>query len=128
MKDRRRVNEDDLLLTELLIARSYGKLKRSVIQMPSRAFASISRTVSEHPYATAATAVAGGAAAYGIVKMMSSHNPDRQAPDTSSSRKKETNRPDLMQEMLPLILPIVTPIITSYIQKYLETIQPGERE
>jgi predicted outer membrane lipoprotein len=129
MKDRRRVNEDDLLLTELMIARSYGRLKGSVMQLPSRACASVCKTVCEHPYATAATAVAGGAAAYGIINMMSPRHSDREDRGRSScTRQKEARRPDLMQELLPMLLPLVTPYLTSYIQSYLETIQSGERK
>ena len=37
MKNRRRVTEEDLRITEALIAQSYSRLKQSVIQTPSRA-------------------------------------------------------------------------------------------
>jgi hypothetical protein len=128
MKNRRRVTEDDLLLTEMMIAKSYGKLKKSVFQLPSKACASVGKTVSEHPYATAATVAAGGAAAYGIIKMMTSHNSDREASGRSCcTGHKETKRSDLLQEMLPMILPLVMPYLTSYVRKYFETSQPGER-
>ena len=73
METSRCVTEEDLLITEALIAKSYSQLKQAVIQAPSRALKSVSQTAREHPYATAGTAVVGGAAVYGIIKMMTSH-------------------------------------------------------
>jgi hypothetical protein len=119
MKNSRRVTEEDLLVTEALIAKSYGRLKQSVIQVPSRAYHSLGKTVREHPYESAATAVGAGAAGYGLVKMMTSRNPVHEAQGIRVTIEKETSRPDIMQEMLPILIPLVAPYIAAYIQKYL---------
>jgi len=123
MNNRRPVTEEDLLITEVLIAKSYGRLKRSVIQVPSRAYQSLGETAREHPYATAGTAVVAGAAMYGIIKMMTSHTSGSEAQARSRAPvQKETCHPDHMHDMLLMIIPLVTPYIASYLQKYLEKI------
>jgi hypothetical protein len=119
MEKRRQVTEEDLLVTEALIAESYRKLKLSVIQVPSRAYHSLGQTVSEHPYESAVTAVGGGAAAYGIINMLSSRTSAREEQGLRIIIEKEKSRPDIMQEMLPIIIPLVTPYIAEYLQKYI---------
>jgi membrane protein insertase Oxa1/YidC/SpoIIIJ len=126
MENRRRVTEEDLLITEALIAQSYCRLKQSVIQAPSRAFTSAGQTARQHPYATAGVAIVAGVALYGIFKMITSRA--HEAPGRSRSAwKKDTGHPDLMQQMLLMIIPLVFPYIGGYIQKYLGKILSGER-
>jgi hypothetical protein len=128
MENRRHVTEEDLLITEALIAKSYGQLKQSVIQAPSHAFKSVGKTVHEHPFATAGLAVITGVAVYGIFKMMTSRT---SAHDAQAGARvmfqKDRNRPDLIQELLPMILPLVAPYFMGYIQKYLGMILSKER-
>jgi hypothetical protein len=127
MENRRRVTEEDLRITEALIAQSYSQLKQSVIQTPTRACKSIGQTARQHPYATAGVAIVTGIALYGIFKMVTSHDSSRGARGESrSSMKKDTGRPDILQEMLPLILPLVAPYIGSFIQGYLGKLHSGE--
>ena len=121
MESRRRITEEDLLVTEALIAESYGRLKKSVVQAPSRALGSFGGTISRHPFAAAATAIAGGIAAYVIITRMTSHV-------AVAERKRDMSRPDLMHEMLSMIVPLVAPSITGYIQKYIGRILSGERD
>ena len=110
MENRRRVTEEDLLITEALIAQSYRQLKQSVIQAPSRAFRSVGQTVREHPFATAAAAVVAGVVVYGIFKLITSRTSVQEAKGRSPiTVKKTTSSPDLIQEMLPMIIPIVAP-------------------
>ena len=129
MKNRRRITEEDLLITEALIAQSYGQLKQSVVQAPSRAFRSLGQTAHDHPYATAATAVVAGVAVYGIFKKMTATPPVQKEQENSPpSPQKETCRPpDYLHDMLVMMIPLVAPYIASYVQKYLGSIQSGER-
>jgi hypothetical protein len=128
MGTRRRITEEDLLITEALIAQSYGQLKQSVIQVPSRAIHSIGQTVCRHPYATAGTAVVGGAAMYGLIKMMTSPGSVPEAPAQERVQaQKDTRHPDLMHEMLLMLIPLAVPYITSYVQTYLASVQSKER-
>jgi hypothetical protein len=129
MENRRRVTEEDLLITEALIAKSYSQLKQSVIQAPSRAYRSVGQTVREHPFATAATAVVAGIVVYGIIKQITSRASVQEAQGRSRvTMQKDTSRPDLMHEMLSMIIPLVAPYITGYIQKYIGGILSGERD
>jgi hypothetical protein len=128
MENRRCVTEEDLLVTEALIARSYGNLKQSVVEIPSRAYHTLGKTMCDHPYATAGTAVVGGAAIYGIVKMMTSHASVQDAEGSKRAPvQKDTGHMDILQQMLPILIPLVTPYLAGYIRKYLGNIQPGER-
>jgi hypothetical protein len=129
MENRRRVTEEDLLITEALIAKSFGQLKQAVITAPSRAFRSVGKTVREHPYATAGTAVVAGAAGYEIIKMMTSHAPVQEAQGREqATMQKDTCRPDHMHDMMLIILPMVTPYIAGYLQKYLGSTLSEERD
>ena len=129
MESRRRITEEDLLVTEALIAESYSRLKKSVVQAPSRAFRSVGQTVREHPFATAATAVVAGIVVYGIIKLITSRASVQKAQERERvTLQKDTSRTDLMQEMLPMIMPLVAPYISGYIQKYLRGILSGERD
>ena len=119
METRKRVTEEDLLVTEALIGKSYSQLKQSVIQAPSRAFTSAGLTARQHPYATAGAAIVAGVALYGIFKMVSSHTSSHGAPGGSGSPQNDTGHPDLMQQILPMPIPLVVPYIGGYIQKYL---------
>lgn len=117
MKDRRPINEDDVYLTELLLARSYGNLKRSVTRASSDTLGSlgdtIGGTVRRHPYATAGAAVGIGVLLAGLFTVMSRGN---------ASRGRETGRRgDAGPDVIAMILPILTPYITAYLEKYLGT-------
>jgi len=129
MKNRRRVTEEDLLITEALIAKSYGQLKQSVVQAPSRAFRSLGQTAHDHPYATAAAAVVAGVGVYGIFKKMTSSQPVQKAPGNpqQSPQTESCRPPDYLHDLLVMIIPLAAPYIASYIQKYLGSIQSGER-
>jgi hypothetical protein len=129
MENRKRITEEDLLATEALIAQSFGQLKHSVIQAPSRALRSAEITARKNPLATAGVAIVAGVALYGIFKMVTSGPPSRGAPGGGRSGvNEERGHTDLIQQMLPMLLPLVLPYIGSYIQKYLGTIYTGQRD
>jgi hypothetical protein len=117
MESRRRITEDDLLVTEALIAESYGRVKKSVVQAPSRALGSVGGTIRNHPFAAAATAIVGGIAAYVIIIRMTSHG---------AGQKRERSHSDLMHEMQAIIIPLAAPFVMGYIQKYLGSILSAE--
>jgi len=129
MENRRRVTEEDLLITETLIAQSYGKLKQSVIQAPSRACSSVGQTVREHPYATAGAAIVAGVVVYGIYRIMTSRTSGKKARRSDpDSRHKGMNHMDFMQQIMPMIMPLVAPYIAGYLRNYLGAILSPERD
>jgi hypothetical protein len=126
MEKRRKITEEDLLVTEALIAESYGQLKKSVIQIPSRALGSVRETITRHPFAAAGTAVGAGLAAYWLFKMITPHSvskePDRETNQRSGSGSRH---PDYLMKVISLIIPLVIPFVTGYLKKYIEGILQG---
>jgi len=119
VKNRRPITEDDAYLTELLIPRSYGKLKHSVVRVSSDALGSVGDavggTVRKHPYATAGAAVGAGIIMFMLFRLMN--------PGGSSRRKgnnnRENSRPGRHMDIPGMLAPIVVPYLTAYLEKYL---------
>ena len=126
MKNRRPITEDDVYLTELLLARSYGNLKQSVIQTSSDTLGSlggsIGGTVRKHPYATAGAAVGIGILLFGIFRMMNNRGSSR-----GRSRGDGEHSSGMNKEILSIIMPLVMPYITRYIEKYLGSMLAKDR-
>ena len=124
MEKRRPITEDDILLTELLLARSYGRLKQSVVQASSDAVGSLGATVGgtirKHPYATAGAAVGAGAILYGIFRLMT------REPAREPGGKKTSSRTDMTMEVISLLAPVVMPYVTAYLEGYLK--KPHSRD
>ena len=125
MEKRRQITEEDILMTEAMIAQSYGRLKRSVAQAPSRAFSSAGETVRRHPFATAAAAVVAGIALFGIFRLITRQGAAREK-DTGTRERRSS--PDMTREILSMIIPIVTPYVTGYLKNYMAKIFSGERD
>lgn len=119
MENRRRITEEDLQVTEALIAQSYGRLKKSVLEAPVRALGPISQTISEHPLEAAATAVGGGIAAYGIARMITPHPSQEEGKKRHGKKKKNRRRSDPMMDILSAIIPLAIPYLTGYLEKYM---------
>jgi len=122
----RPITEDDVLLTELLLARSYARLKQSVVKTSSDALSSVGDmvggTVRKHPYATAGAAVGAGVLLYGLFRLM---NRDSPAPERSGGKK--AGRSAMTMEVLSLLAPVVMPYVTSYLDGYLKKAFSKER-
>jgi hypothetical protein len=129
MENRRRVTEEDLRITEKLIAESYGTMKQSVIQAPSRASRSFGQTIRDHPFAAAGAAVVGGIIVYGIIKLLTSRASGQESGDRAlTGHKYETRAPEITHQVLSMMIPVVAPYITGYIQKYIARMMSGERD
>jgi hypothetical protein len=125
----RRITEEDLLVTETLIAESYGQVRQSVAQAPSRAFESICTTIKKHPFAAAGTAVVAGAVLLGIFKLVTYRSAYHEEQGRSRNQsQRNTGHLDLTQEMLSMVIPLAAPYITGYIQNYIGRILSGKRE
>ncbi len=128
MENRRRITEEDLLVTEVLIAQSYGRLKKSVFEAPAKALGPISQTISEHPLEAAATAVGGGIAAYGIARMITPRTSQEEGKKRHGKKKKAKRRHDPMTDILSAIIPLAVPYITGYLERYMDTSSEGARD
>jgi hypothetical protein len=129
MVNRRRITEEDLQVTETLIAESYGQVRQSAAEAPSRALGSFCTTIKKHPFAAAATAVVAGAVLFGIFKLVTSRSSNTEEQGRSRNLLQRDRRgPDLTQEMLSMIIPLAAPYITGYLQNYIGRILSGKRE
>ncbi len=119
MKNRRPITEDDVYLTELLIARSYGKLKHSVAKASSDALGSVGDavggTVRKHPYATAGAAVGAGIIMFMLFRLMNRGGSSRR----KSSSEREKSRSGRHTDILGMLVPVAAPYLTAYLEKYL---------
>jgi len=107
---RRPITEEDVRRTEAQIARSYGRLKRSMARAPSQALGRISGTAREHPVGTAVAAVAAGIAMYGMVRLMT-------RPKARSSGDPRYGE-DVTLDLLRMLVPLATPYIAGYLERY----------
>ena len=127
MENRRRITEKDLLVTEALIAESFGRLKKSMVEVPARALVPISQIISEHPLEAAATAVGGGIAAYGIARMVTPYNCAEEGKKRHGKKKRARRCRDPVMDILLALLPLAIPYITGYLEKYMGT-NPLEKQ
>ena len=123
MEKRRRITEEDIYLTEELIAQSCGRLKQSIVRVPGRALQSVGKTVRKHPIAAAGVAVGAGIALFALYRMMTSQG----AGGRSVDRREQKSGPDMMTEIVSLLLPIVTPYIAGYFRNYMGTMFSGDQ-
>lgn len=116
MEKRRPITEEDVLLTELLIARSYGNLKQSADRASHGVFRSAGSTIRRHPYAAAGAAIGAGIILFGLFRLLGRGGSGRRG---ASGDREYASRPDMTMEILSLIMPVITPYITAYAEKYL---------
>ena len=125
MENRRPVTEEDILLTEMLIARSYGRLKQSVAQEASRTIGSVRGTVKDHPFAIAGAAVGAGVILYGLFRLMTRNG---SAGMSVAGGREKTARSNMTMKIFSLITPLVTPYITAYVEKNLSRMFSKDRK
>jgi O-antigen/teichoic acid export membrane protein len=125
VESRRQITEEDILMTEEMIGRSFVRLKRSVVLAPSRAFSSAGDTVRKHPVAAAVAAVGAGIAVYGLFRLMTRRSATREKVPV---RRERESRPDMSREILSMLIPIVTPYVIGYLKNYMDGIFSGKRD
>jgi hypothetical protein len=118
VKDRKPIDEDDIYLTEMLIARSYGKLKRSVVDVSSKTLNSVGGTlggtIKEHPYASAGAAVGAGIILFGLMKLM---NRNSSSKGRGTGGRESSSGTGL--NIVSLLMPIVSPYFAAFLEKLL---------
>lgn len=125
-RSRQRITEEDILLTESLIAESYGRLKKSVIQAPFSAIGSITGAMMDHPFETAAAAGGFGMGLYGLFNLMDSQGT---ATERASYRKEgKTNSGDAGMEIMCMIVPVVAPYLIECLEKCMEDTHTRHRD
>jgi hypothetical protein len=113
---RKPITEEDVLLTELLIARSFENLKQSAVRTTSRSLRSAGGSIKQHPYAVAGAAVGAGIILYGIFRLM---NRNGSAKKSNAVDWENSSRSGVTMDLLSLMMPIVKPYITTYLENYI---------
>jgi hypothetical protein len=126
MKNRRPINEDDILLTEMLIAQSYGNLKKSVVQASSETLGTlggaVGSTVRKHPYATAGAAVGAGIVLFGLFKLLNREGSGKRGAEDRGQKS------GMNMDILSILMPLVTPYLTAYLENYLGKMVSQDRK
>jgi hypothetical protein len=116
VENRRPITEDDVYLTELLLAKSYVHLKGSVIRASSDALGSfgdaVGGTVRRHPHAAAGAAIGAGLLLFLLAKLTGGGESSRRI---SADAREERPRSNPALDLLGMLLPFVTPYITAFI-------------
>ena len=123
MEKRRAITEEDILLTELLIARSYGQLKHSVMKEPTRALSSAGGIARKHPYATAAAAAGVGLVLFGLYRQMTGSSNKHGA-----GKKGHKSGSNMTMDIISMALPVVTPYLAGYLEKHLGSMFSKDRD
>jgi hypothetical protein len=129
VKNSKPITEDDVYLTELLIAKSFGNLKHSVAKASSDALSSVGNTVGgtvrKHPYATAGTAVGAGILMFMLYKLMNRSGSSRRK---NAREREERSRSSMSTDLLGMLVPIAAPYLAAYLEKYLGRIFSKDRD
>jgi hypothetical protein len=114
----RRVTEEDLHVTEALIADSFARLKRSVAEAPHEAIRPAANIIREHPLAATAAAAGAGVIAFQLAKVMMG----------SRAHHKEAHKgKGIGIDILGPLMSLAAPYVTSVLQQQLGKALSGER-
>jgi hypothetical protein len=117
MTNGRPVTEEDLHVTEALIADSFARLKRSIAEAPHEAVRPATNVIRDHPFAATAAAAGAGLIAFEVAKVAFG----------SRRRSKETGKSRHGVDVLGPLLSLATPYITSMLQQQLSRAMSGEK-
>jgi hypothetical protein len=111
MQKHKKITEEDLRVTEVLIAESYTQLKSSVMKAPEKALKPVTDMVRDHPMASAATAVGAGLIAYQLFVQM---RPKSAAKSQGDGKK--CGSPGVIGQLLSMASPLL-PIVLGFVEK-----------
>jgi len=114
-----KVTEEDLRLTEALIARSFLRVKTSIASTPAELLTPAKNTIREHPFAATATAAGTGLIIYEIIKMASPKPPVREVSLDRPARVMGSPGADIKSQVVSTVLPYVASYIQQELGRYL---------
>lgn len=123
MVRRKPITEEDLLVTELLLARSCENLKKSVVRTSTNSIKSVGGSLRRHPFAIAGAAAGAGVILFGLYRLMS-----RGGPSGRHAGREPASRQTMSWELVSMLMPVVIPYITAYVEKYIGTKFSGVRK
>ncbi len=109
----RPITGDDILLTELLIAQSYGNLKQSVIRIPAESISSLGGHLRRYPFAAAGAAVGAGILLFGLWRLLP------RSGGRAGEGGRSSQKPSMSDEIVSLLLPVLMPLVMAFIKEYI---------
>lgn len=108
MKDRKRITEEDLKVTERRISESWRGLKGAAMKAPGKAAEVAIGRMKEHPLITLALVAGAGMAGFGILKWVLSCS--------RGGKKRESGSKvwDMALGLLPLALPHIIGLLKEF--------------
>lgn len=113
MEKRKPITQDDVHMTELMIARSFANLKQSAVQTSRRSLRSAGGSLKQNPYAVAGAAVGAGILLFGIFRLVTRKGVVKKS---TAVERHSASRSGLTMELLSLMIPIVKPYVTAYLE------------
>jgi hypothetical protein len=113
MIPKKKVTEEDLKVTEALLASSFNNMKNSLARIPGDMVKPVTSTVKAHPYATVATAAGAGLMGYQLIRLMTPRVITREVKVGPQGEVKEPARASLASQ----ILSIAAPYILGYLRQ-----------
>lgn len=124
MIPKKKVTEEDLKVTEAMLARSFANLKSSVTRVPSDIVKPVTGTVREHPYATIAAAAGIGLVAYEFIKLVTPRVVMKEVKVQPRVDVSERGRSKLTSQVMAL----AAPYLVGYLQQEVSRLLSKPRE
>jgi hypothetical protein len=124
MIPKKKVTEEDLKVTEAMLARSFTNLKSSMTRVPSDIVKPLTGTVREHPYATIAAAAGIGLVAYEFIKLVTPRVVMKEVKVQPRVDVSERGRSKLTSQVMAL----AAPYLVGYLQQEVSRLLSKPRE
>ncbi len=117
MGTHRRVTEEDLHVTEAMLADSFTRLKRSITEAPKEAVRPASDIIREHPFASTAAAAGAGIIAFQLMKLIFSSGTPRREIRMGRGGISRGIVGGLGRDVMGQVMALATPYIASAIER-----------
>ncbi|HUL62406.1 MAG TPA: hypothetical protein VLT35_05030 [Methanocella sp.] len=122
MANHRHVTEEDLHVTEALIADSVARLKRSVREAPHEAIRPAADVIREHPFAATAAAAGAGVLMFQVARMLAPATRRRKEPKAGGKGR------GIGGEIMGQLMALAAPYLVSMLQQQLGKAISGSGE
>lgn len=120
----KKVTEEDIHLTEAMIARSYNNMKQAVTKMPSDLTKPLSGVVKDHPIAVAAGAAGAGLIAYEFIRLIT---PRVVVKEMALQPELEVKGPVQKSDLTSQVISFAMPYLLAHLQTYLGKVMSGQK-
>lgn len=107
----RPVTDEDVHITEALIAHSFSNLKKSLSKKPIDLTKPVTDTIKEHPLATVGVAAGAGLLAYELIRLVTPRVVVKEIAVQPQVEVREQRRKDLTSQLVSLAMPYLAGIL-----------------